>query len=288
MRAAEQFYHRERPIWHPLASCVLLSRLALILCFALAFFDKLEAKTGRKPAPQPSTLTLALKAEKARNIEEGIKLFKMALDEKLSRDDRALALIGLLRAQNALGQQFYFGSKDRVESRNLFAKNLTLSETFLKTYPEKVEAWFAHVVTSGNLALLSGAGQKVRLARNIEKHLKHAEQIDPTFAYTYLARGIFFVEISRVSAFERWLAQWIWGDLPTGTVLDAERELRYSLSLDPHFLLTRFHLAQALLKLDRPSEALKEFHEILKRPSLDYNDDLWKKMSQEFIKDLEP
>jgi tetratricopeptide (TPR) repeat protein len=251
----------------------------LISIFPLIFFASVAVKNI---SSAEGLVRLGNEAANQFNAEKALSYYEKAAIQDPSLYEAAL---NYLRTRNSMGQQLLYGDKKTAEAREIFLDNYERAKKLYEKFPLKTESPFAIAVTAGNLALLSAPREKVFLALNVEKNLKESLRINPKFAYGFLGLGIFYKEISKITFIERFFAELFFGKVPHATLEDAELNLRKALKLDPSFIFTRFHLADCLYKMDREEEAIEMYKELVTMRSIDLNDDLWKTLSTEFLKD---
>lgn len=251
----------------------------MISIFPLIFFATIAVKNT---SSAEGLVRLGNEAATHFNAEKALSLYEKAAALDPSYYEGAL---NYLRTRNSIGQQLLYGDRKATEAREIFLDNYERAKKLYEKFPLKTESPFAIAVTAGNLALLSTPREKVFLALNVEKNLKESLRINPKFAYGFLGLGIFYKEISRITFIERFFAELFFGKVPHATLEDAETNLRKALELDPSFIFTRFHLADCLYKMDREDDAVQIYKELLTMRSIDLNDDLWKALSTEFLKD---
>jgi tetratricopeptide (TPR) repeat protein len=231
------------------------------------------------------------------HLLEGDRHFKLFEDQKALahyqvahelRPDDFEAHVKLLRTNNSIGQSLRDngGSSDLV--RAYFKKNVRIAEELYKKHPERVESPFSLAIAYGNLALYSSPREKVEFSQHIEENLKKSIAIDPNFPYSYLGLGIFYREVSRITFLERFFANLLFGEIPSATLEDAEKNFKMALQRDPTFIFTHYHYALCLEYADRNDEAIKEYQKVINLPRTESQDLRFKQLSQEAIKRLKP
>jgi tetratricopeptide (TPR) repeat protein len=161
-----------------------------------------------------------------------------AFEQVLDLDPtNAEALIGLSRAYNDLGRE---AEGDQAEA--YLERALQNARRLQEHSPDRPEGHFWVAATSGNLASLRPAGEKVRLSREVEENARQAITIDACFAPAWAALGIYDREVASLPWFVRAVAGGLMGGLPGGSLEESARRLGKSVALDPESVYGHYKL----------------------------------------------
>jgi tetratricopeptide (TPR) repeat protein len=146
-------------------------------------------------------------------------------------------------------------------------KGIGYAEELQRRFPDRADGYFWAAVLDGNLALLKGGKDKVRLSRNVERNARRAIEIDAGFAPAYVALGIYYREVAELSWVLRAFAKALFGGLPSGSREDSERMLVRAVELNPSDVRGRYQLALTYESLGRKDRAADELRRVLELPA---------------------
>ncbi len=113
--------------------------------------------------------------------------------------------------------------------------------------------WLA--ASLGNIAMYEGGETKVRLARDIQRELLRALELNPSDDVAYSILGSFYRALGGISWIERQLANLLLGGIPDGGYLEAEAALRKAVALAPHVMRHQYEIGMLYRDWDRIDEA---------------------------------
>ncbi len=145
-------------------------------------------------------------------------------------------------------------------------------------------AWLA--ASLGNLAMLAGSEEKVRLCREIKCHVDRAIELDPANDVAYSILGSFYMALGNVSWFERQLASIFLGGLPDGGFEDAEKALQKAIGLAPNVIRHHYELATLYRVTERAEEAIEEYERVIGLPALVASDPRTQDDARRYLRDL--
>ena len=99
-------------------------------------------------------------------------------------------------------------------------------EAGAEPHPDNAVGHFWAAASAGNLALLKGGKEKVRLAQDLEKDARRAIDLDPNFSPPYVALGIYYRELAELSWVLRQFAKLLVGTIPPGSLEDSAHHAR--------------------------------------------------------------
>ena len=171
--------------------------------------------------------------------------------------ERLEGLVCLSHFHNDLGVT---GPRSAAEPHYL--KAIEFAKQAQAKYPDKAIGHFWAAASYGNLALLKGGKEKVRLAQNLESDAKRAIELDPNFAPPYVALGIYYRELAELSWFLRQFAKLLVGTIPPGSREDSLRMLQKAVALSPDVILAHYELGRTYESLGRREDAAREYRKV--------------------------
>lgn len=152
---------------------------------------------------------------------------------------------------------------NREEAFIHFQESVRHANSLVQHFPDSSRAHFLYAATLGNLALFEGGREKVAIGKQVEVHSKKAIEIDSTWAYPYVALGVYYREVASLSWFERTLAKVFYGRLPNTSVQMALAYLKQAETLRPEFPFLHFELAITYQMLEQKQEARQHLRTLL-------------------------
>ncbi|CAK8712138.1 Tetratricopeptide repeat-containing protein [Candidatus Electrothrix aarhusensis] len=188
----------------------------------------------------------------------------------------------VIRAYNDVGEDL--SSKD---SEPYYEKAVQQAEELQKKFPEKAESYYWLAVSYGNLALLRGSKEKVKLSGFVEKNIQKAIALNPNYADAYVVLGIYYKEVAGLNSFLKTFARIFFGDLPEGTYDDALRAFRRAIALrTTQPVYTYFLLGHTYEEMDQPYKAKEAYKQAALLSSADHRDHATKEQVRRRLRSL--
>jgi len=187
--------------------------------------------------------------------------------------DNFLILKKLALTSNDCGEDLRHTNMDLAKA--YFRESVGYAELAEKKFPDEPDVYFLLAISYGNLARYTGGKDKVRLARNVEQNLQKTINYKPDFAPAYIALGIYYREVSKLSWFLKKFAKAFMGGLPDGSMEDSKNMLSKALELDPNFIITHYEIGKTYLELKEYDKADYHFQKVLELEVVDHSD--WSK-----------
>ncbi len=178
----------------------------------------------------------------------------------------------VIRAYNDVGEDL-----SSEASEPYYEKAVQQAEEVQKKFPEKAESYYWLAVSYGNLALLRGSKEKVKLSGFVEKNIQKAITMNPDYADAYVVLGIYYKEVASLNSFLKAFARLFFGDLPEGTYDDAVRAFRKAITLQTtRPVYTSFHLGHSYENTGQPEKAKEAYKQAARLPNTDHQDHVMK------------
>ncbi|MCI5130007.1 MAG: hypothetical protein D3904_00405 [Candidatus Electrothrix sp. EH2] len=194
-----------------------------------------------------------------------LSYYKKALEVQPDNFD---CLIKVNRAYNDIGEDV-----SPEKSEPYYEPAVQQAEKLQRMFPEKAESYYWLAVSYGNLALLRGSKEKVKLSEKVERNIQKAITLHPNYADAYVVLGIFYKEVAGLNSFLKAFARLFFGKLPDGTYEDAARSFKKAIRLrTSRPIYTYFHLGRTYEHLNKPEQAKSIYFKALKFPETDHRD----------------
>ena len=231
----------------------------MLLTFFLCFPAPTFARTGRDFIRQGDILYNQF------NNSEALASYRKALEINPKDFEYQLKVI---RAYNDIGEDF-----SPEKSEPYYKHAVHQAEKLQQMLPEKAESYYWLAVSYGNLALLRGSKEKVKLSGYVEKNIQKALAMKPDYADAYVVLGIYYEEIASLNSFIKTFARLFFGDLPEGTYEDAVRSFKKAITLKTsRSIYTYFHLGHTYEQMNEPASARNVYLKALQFPQTDHRD----------------
>lgn len=191
-------------------------------------------------------------------------------------------LIKIIRAYNDIGEDI-----SSENSEPYYEQAVQQAEKLQRIFPEKAESYYWLAVSYGNLALLRGSKEKVKLSEKVEKNIQKALAINPNYADAYVVLGIYYKEVAGLNSFLKAFARLFFGNLPEGTYEDAVRSFRKAITLKTsRAIYTYFHLGRTYEQMNEFGQAKNIYLKALNFPETDHRDHIVIRRMKERLQSL--
>ncbi|WP_339137480.1 MAG: tetratricopeptide repeat protein [Candidatus Electrothrix sp. GW3-4] len=213
------------------------------------------------------------------NNRNALDSYKRAL-EMQPGDFECLSKV--VRAYNDVGEDL---SSD--ESEQYYEQAVQYAEQLQEMFPDKAESYYQLAVSYGNLALLRGSKEKVKLSGSVEKNIRKAIAMKPDYADAYVVLGIYYKEVASLNSFLKAFARLFFGDLPEGTYEDALKAFHKAITLKTTRLVyTYFLIGHTYEYMDEPEKAKQAYQEAARLPDTDHRDHAMKERARNRLQSL--
>ena len=188
----------------------------------------------------------------------------------------------VVRTYNDVGEDL--SSK---ESEPYYEQAVQYAEKLQQMFPDKAESYYQLAVSYGNLALLRGSKEKVKLSGSVEKNVRKAIAMNPDYADAYVVLGIYYKEVASLNGFLKAFARVFFGDLPEGTFEDALKAFHKAIALKTTRLVyTYFLIGHTYESMDEPEKAKQAYLKALGFPNTDHRDHAVKERARNRLQSL--
>ena len=231
----------------------------IFFCLFMCFPVLLSARTGLDFMRQGDVLY-----DQFNNIE-ALASYRKALEINPSEFE---CQIKVVRAYNDVGEDL-----SSEKSEPYYEQAVRQAEELQQMFPDKAESYYWLAVSYGNLALLRGSKEKVKLSGYVEKNIQKALAMKPDYADAYVVLGIYYKEVASLNSFLKAFARIFFGDLPEGTYEDAVRSFRKAITLKTSRpIYTYFHLGHTYEQINESDSAKSIYLKALQFPQTDHRD----------------
>jgi tetratricopeptide (TPR) repeat protein len=213
------------------------------------------------------------------NNRNALASYKKALETQPNNFD---CLSKIVRAYNDIGEDL-----SSEESEQYYEQAVQYAEKLQQMFPDKAESYYRLAVSYGNLALLRGSKEKVKLSGSVEKNIRKALAMNPDYADAYVVLGIYYKEVAGLNSFLKAFARLFFGDLPEGTYDDALKAFQKAIALETtRPVYTSFLMGDTYEYMDEPEKAQHAYLKATRFPDTDHRDHAVKERARNRLRSL--
>lgn len=213
------------------------------------------------------------------NNRNALTSYKKALETQPNNFDY---LSKIVRAYNDIGEDL-----SSEESEQYYEQAVQYAEKLQQMFPDRAESYYQLAVSYGNLALLRGSKEKVKLSGSVEKNIRKALAMNPDYADAYAVLGIYYKEVASLNSFLKAFARLFFGDLPEGTYDDALKAFQRAIALKTTRLVyTYFLIGDTYEYMDEPEKAKQAYLKAVGFPNTDHRDHAVKERARKRLQSL--
>lgn len=153
--------------------------------------------------------------------------------------------------------------------------------------PNDPEAELAVAISYGKLEPFEGNREKFEASRIIKRAADKAIKLDPSSDLAWHVLGRWHVALADVNAFERAMAQVVFGKLPESTYEDAARCFEKAIELNPNRLMHYIELGRVYAHMGRIEDARNLISKGLAMRDTEKDDPETKRQGQELLVKLQ-
>ena len=186
--------------------------------------------------------------------EEALKQYQMAYEKDKGNYE---VLWRLSMAYLNIGE----GLENEKEREAYFNKALEFAQRATQVNPEGDWGWTYLAAVNGRIALSKGGKEKVKYAMIIKDAVNKALKLNPNNDLANFIWGSYNFEAATLNPVLRSFAKTLFGEVPQGTIEDAEKYIKKAIELNPgriqyHYELARVYEHQN--KTEQAKEVLKK------------------------------
>ena len=152
--------------------------------------------------------------------------------------------------------------------------------------PNDPEAQLAVAISYGKLEPFEGNREKFEASRVIKKAADKVIKLDPSSDLGWHVLGRWHMALAEVSAFQRSMAQMLYGKLPESTYEQAARCFEKAIELNPNRLMHYIELGRVYAHMGRTDEARSFITKGLAMRDTEKDDPETKRQGQELLANL--
>jgi tetratricopeptide (TPR) repeat protein len=149
------------------------------------------------------------------------------------------------------------------EREELYRKALEYSDRCIVADSLRAEGHTWHAAALGNVSLFVGNREKVQIANAIKTELDIALALKPDDDTVFSILGSFYHALGSLSWIKHRLAEILYGSLPDGGFVEAERAFLRAIELGPTVLRHRYELGRLYFDWGRENDAKAMFRSAL-------------------------
>lgn len=157
-----------------------------------------------------------------------------------------------------------------------YEKALEFANRALAANPRSSMAYTRRAIANGRIALFRGVWESVDLIKQTRKDLEMALELDPRNSTAYYVMGRTHAKVSEKPKILRWPLGLSWASLE-----EAVKNYEMAIRLRPDFIMYRLDCARAYYELDEYEKAREHLKAIESLPTLDEDDEQFRKEAKE-------
>jgi tetratricopeptide (TPR) repeat protein len=150
-----------------------------------------------------------------------------------------------------------------TSSETCYKTALAFADSLSQRFPGRAESHFWLALSAGSLIPFHGAKEKVQTSRIVLREANRAIEIDSGFALAYVILGIFEREASKITWFERLIANVVFGADFSGSLTQSETFLRKSVILNPSNSYGYYELFMTYKAMKDTARAVQSLQKLL-------------------------
>jgi tetratricopeptide (TPR) repeat protein len=217
----------------------------------------------------------------AKRLGDALELYEHAMTlDSLAYD----AAAGASLAAVTLGE---FHSEPEMRAA-LYAKAARYARRAVSSRNDKAEAHYLLARALGRTALSVGVRERTRFAVEIRDEAMTALALDPNHAGARHVLGLWHQNVMQLSSLQRFAARRLLGAKVFGEASwgEAVRNLEMAVALEPNTITHRLDLGRLYAARKKYEQAREQLRWVLSAPSLDYNDDAYRREAEAALRSL--
>ena len=177
-------------------------------------------------------------------------------------------------------------ASDTQEKLRLGHLALDYSERAAACGPKDCDAQLAPAITLGKMLPFMPVKEQVSASPRIKESVDKALAIDPRNDNAWHILGRWNRVLAEISSAKRFLAGMIYGQLPKGSIDEAEQDMKKAIAINPHRLMHYIELGRIYAQMGRKDEARESINKGLGMPDAEKDDPETKARGREALAKL--
>jgi tetratricopeptide (TPR) repeat protein len=177
-------------------------------------------------------------------------------------------------------------ASDTQEKLRLGHLALDYSERAAACGPKDCDAQLATAITLGKMLPFMPVKEQVSASPRIKESVDKALAIDPRNDNAWHILGRWNRVLAEISSAKRFLAGMIYGQLPKGSIDEAEQDMKKAIAINPHRLMHYIELGRIYAQMGRKDEARESINKGLGMPDAEKDDPETKARGREALAKL--
>ena len=152
--------------------------------------------------------------------------------------------------------------------------------------PEDCDAQLATAITLGKMLPYMPTKEQISASPRIKESVDKALQLDPSNDTAWHILGRWHRVLADVNTVKRALAKVLYGGLPTGSLQEAERDMKKAIELNPNRLMHYIELGRIYAQMGKKDEARTFINKGLAMPDTEKDDPETKQRGRETLEKL--
>lgn len=227
-----------------------------------------------------SLMTEAHKLVEEKQEAKALSIYKAVINLDTANAE-ALIQAGILTVREGRRQP------SKAAKEKLFSEARSFAESALRKDPSSVKANVVLANALNELALVSGAKDKINLLHNAKDFIDKALLIDSGYAHAWHISGRWNMELTSLGFAEKTAARLLFGGMPDASLDKAIADFEKCRQLSPSFILNYYDLAKAYHLAGKDLKAIATLQQAIRlRPVLQDDLDIQQKC-REMIEQLQ-
>ena len=145
--------------------------------------------------------------------------------------------------------------------------------------------YFDLAAAMGKRLLLLGAGEQVKMSKQVKSYIDKAIALDPNNDRAYHALGRWQRRMAEIGGLKRLLGVFL-GGIPKGSFEESQKALKKAIEIKPTYGNHHLELGRTLLALKKYKEAAQEFQACIDAPVITSKCHLYKKEAEKELADV--
>lgn len=171
--------------------------------------------------------------------------------------------------------------EEKQKQEAIYKKALLYADSAVQVNPKGSMGYTRRAIANGRIALFKGIWDNVSIVKKTKSDLDKAIELDPNNATAYYVLARTHTKVSEKSKVIRWPLGLAWANLE-----DAIKYYEKAILLRPDFIMYRLDAAKAYIQMEDYTKAKQHLSIIATLPTLDEDDENFRKEAAELLTKL--